>query len=261
MQFPAWWDVPSDTYFGTRDKTIDDLWQTMMTAESEEIMRESFFSVAELFFDGAHDKKDECAPSLVDLITATGRELVGEYYTTKHVTTDKYRSQLRPHAATVSRLAAKRPMELRYLQGKRVGTQNWGYRLPTTVADLDIQAVCGVLCGGFEAACVASRVLEVPIAWIWCSTTRNDLDARVPWGAQALIGRNVLVVDDIIDKGTTLPPVLHAVQRAGAAKTYGLPIYNQLKQIPPQLQQRNGIFTAYDGAAAVSSLRVDRIAI
>ncbi len=93
-----------------------------------------------------------------------------------------------------------------------------------------------VMKGGFIFTGHLLTLLDFPLEVDYLHATRyaNQLSGQhLIWKAEpdiALDNRYVLVVDDILDEGTTLAEILHALESQGAAKIYTAVLVNKQHQ-------------------------------
>ena len=90
-----------------------------------------------------------------------------------------------------------------------------------------------VLNGALMVAAQLAVRLEFPLQMGYLHATRykgNTRGGELHWVAPpsiSVLGRTVLVVDDILDEGTTLKAILEDIRRSGAAEVYSAVLVNK----------------------------------
>lgn len=107
-------------------------------------------------------------------------------------------------------------------QQLQAGYDRMADQIRTEMADLNPVVVC-IMLGGMHATVEITKRLEFPLELDYLQATRygreihgGELLWKVSPGVD-LSNRHVLIIDDILDEGTTLATVLNAIDAQGAA--------------------------------------------
>ena len=184
---------------------------------------------------------------ILDKLILSGKIAVGSFYEGKGIDADEVRSIFMPYISDILRYGdADTPSKTRHLRRYLSDVQDFGIalqeRLDSKVKFPDV--IVSVASGGLEPAYLAMHITEKDDLFVLrYSTEREDSGVQVfgkdsnYFDGKDLKDKNVFVIDDIIETGTTMFNVLRYIFNLKPSELYGSSVYSRfITPIKPYIE-------------------------
>ncbi|MCK4808836.1 MAG: phosphoribosyltransferase [Candidatus Aenigmarchaeota archaeon] len=208
------------------------------------ILRDQFWSGN---FFGLKSKEFSLKLEILDKLILSGKIAVGSFYEGKGIDADEVRSIFMPYISDILRYGnAETPSKTRHLRFNWSDVQDFGIalqeRLDYKVKFPDV--IVSVASGGLEPAYLAMHVTEKDDLFVLrYSTEKEDSGVQVfgkdkdYFDGKNLKDKNVFVIDDIIETGTTMFNVLRYIFNLKPSELYGSSVYTRfITPIKPYIE-------------------------
>ncbi len=222
--------------------------------------KEQLLAVTQLYYDGIlnnqrwsdnvfglKSKEFSLKLEILDKLILSGKIAVGSFYEGKGIDADEVRSIFMPYISDILRYGdADTPSKTRHLRRYLSDVQDFGIalqeRLDSKVKFPDV--IVSVASGGLEPAYLAMHITEKDDLFVLrYSTEREDSGVQVfgkdsnYFDGKDLKDKNVFVIDDIIETGTTMFNVLRYIFNLKPSELYGSSVYSRfITPIKPYIE-------------------------
>lgn len=222
--------------------------------------KEQLLAITQLYYDGIlrdqfwsgnvfalKSKKFSLKLEILNRLILSGKIAVGSFYEGKGIDADEVRGIFMPYISDILRYGdAEAESKTRHLKCYWSDVQDFGIalqeRLDNKVKSPDV--IVSVASGGLEPAYLAMHITEKDDLFVLrYSTETGDSNVQVfgkdnnYFDGKDLKGKNVFVIDDIIETGITMLNVLRYIFNLKPSELYGSFVYSRfITPIKPYIE-------------------------
>lgn len=221
----------------TRKLTLVDLLDRVGTYKNPGRFKEVMLRIAQLYFDGLIEQKDpsrnpmiwlEQKEALEAILTGVRQTVSGFYRKNGEIPFLEIRELIRAHEKGIIFHGSSAKCKYRHLEAQERNVADYAISVASALSGEEIDLVIPIASGGFEPAILTADYLGVPqIFPVRCSrVSRADNEVLTPnqapenYTRDKIIGKRILIVDDIVSSGGTIDVVTNWLKTLNPARLY-----------------------------------------